>query len=199
MGIDITANQAQQFRFVIESDFATIYTLIINDMQGRSSDLIVDAIGDDVERDYTFDFNSFVGNADFTNVGSIVLEVEAFAEVDTVITFFGTIGPSNQPSASRTPNPPPPPPPGASPSQTPTPTPAPSGNGFTWYTFDDDDNGRSPCGDEQPRKTYFVSDDNIIYYYFFGVNDHLVTTTESGSSILAVAVIFTTAVIALVL
>merc|ERR1711898_76792 len=69
----------------------------------------------------------------------------------------------------------PPPTPGASPS------PSPAG-GFTWYTFDDDDNGRSPCGDEPDRRTYWVSDDNLIYYYFYGFDRPQVLADESANS-----------------
>merc|ERR1712137_260813 len=63
----------------------------------------------------------------------------------------------------------------------PSPSPTPAA-GFTWYTFDDDDNGRSPCGDEPDRRTYWVSDDNIIYYYFFGGNQRDVVVVDDSAS-----------------
>jgi len=65
-----------------------------------------------------------------------------------------------------------------------------------WYTFDDDDEGRSPCG-EVERQTYFLADDNLIYYYFYGnsINDddfvpvYYSSVDGNGAGTLAVSVL----------
>lgn len=193
-GIDLTSNNGDRIRVTIESQIDTTFTLLIEDMSGRQSVALIDVQDSDNAADYDVLFNSdFNGNADFSNVGAIQLEVDVGEQVDTVLSFFAVIGPvsstsSRTPTRTRDP--------AASPSRTPVPnpsessTPPPQGNGFTWYTFDDDDDGRSPCGDEHPRKTYFVSDDNIIYYYFFGAYQGQRYAVETGSPASVLSVCF---------
>merc|ERR1712063_237211 len=176
-GVDITANNGLRFRLLLESDLATLYTITVADVEGRTSESVIDVAGDDTTQEYVIDFDDFQGNADFTNVGAVEIEVELFTQTDAILSLFAVVGP-NVPSPSNSPAP------SSSLSNTPTPSPIVA----TWYTFDDDDEGVSPCGDEPSRKTYWVSDDDIIYYYFFGFNDGLDTVSASSSSILAVCV-----------
>merc|ERR1712137_838277 len=179
-GVDITANNGLRFRLLLESDLATFYTITVADVEGRTSESVIDVAGDDTTQEYVIDFDDFQGNADFTNVGAVEIEVELFTQTDAILSLFAVVGP-NVPSSSL--------------SNTPTPSPIVA----TWYTFDDDDEGVSPCGDEPSRKTYWVSDDDIIYYYFFGFNDGLDTISASSSSILAVCVSLIASAIFLVL
>merc|ERR1712137_953371 len=124
-------------------------------------------ISSDLPTDYTFRVYtstglgtaelSVPGGANFAQVGAIEIEVQLLPNVDSLISSFTTVGP-----AVATPSP--------NPSQAPAASRSPDAE-IDWYTFDDDDNGRSPCGDEPDRKTYFLQDDNIIYYYFYGLPD----------------------------
>merc|ERR1719227_98817 len=168
-GVDMTAGSADGIRALIQTDIDTEYTFTVYGMNGEVSSIQQDIPGTDTTSEYIFPFSSFTGNTDFTRVGAVEILIEAFDNVDTFVSVLRTSGPVVSPSATPTP--------GASPS------PSPAG-GFTWYTFDDDDNGRSPCGDEPDRRTYWVSDDNIIYYYFFGGNqrDRVVVDNDSASS-----------------
>jgi len=207
-GVDITANNGLRFRLLLESDLATFYTITVADVEGRTSESVIDVAGDDTTQEYVIDFDDFQGNADFTNVGAVEIEVELFTQTDAILSLFAVVGP-NVPSPSNSPAPNPSasnsPAPNPSASNTPAPssslsnTPTPSPIVATWYTFDDDDEGVSPCGDEPSRKTYWVSDDDIIYYYFFGFNDGLDTISASSSSILAVCVSLIASAIFLVL
>jgi len=104
-----------------------------------------------VPNDYYVVFTAFSGNADFTRVGSVSLSIQALNDVDTFVNLFALAGPDSTP----------PPPPAVSASPSPIP-------GDTWYRFDDDDDGKSPCGEEADENTVFLADNNIIYYYFYG-------------------------------
>ena len=165
-GVDMTAGSADGIRALIQTDIDTEYTFTVYGMNGEVSSIQQDIPGTDTTSEYILPFSSFTGNTDFTRVGAVEILIEAFDNVDTFVSVFRTTGPVVSPSATPTP--------GASPS------PSPAG-GFTWYTFDDDDNGRSPCGDEPDRRTYWVSDDNIIYYYFYGF-DRPQVLAESANS-----------------
>ena len=155
LGIDLTSNGASAFRAVIESDVETSYVFRI--FSGNTESSFTQTIpGGLPAAEYLFNFSQFSGNADFTNVGAIELQVNAFDNVDAFITFFGTHGPVV--STTNTPQP--------QPSRSPSPSGVPE-----WYTFDDDDNGVSPCSTNEKRRTYFLTESNIIYYYFYGFND----------------------------
>jgi len=157
LSANLLANGANAFRAVIQSDIETEYIFRI--FSGSSQSTFSQSIpGDDISREYFFPFNSFSGSADFANVGAIEIQINANTNVDTFVEFFGTSGPQ---LATVTPSPIP----SASPSRGPA--------KFTWYTFDDDDNGREPCNDTAARPNYFVNDANVIYYYFYGFDDYV--------------------------
>lgn len=169
-GVDLTSGSADSFRLLIQSDIETLYTFTVYGNNGGSSTFDLEVPGDDTTNEYFLAFDDFSGGVDFRNVGAIEILVEAFDNVDTFVEVFKTTGFVVSPSPSPSFIPPPPPE-------------VPSQGTFTWYTFDDDDNGRSPCGDEEPRKTYFVNDENIIYYYFYGF-DPVYEESSSDAAIL---------------
>jgi hypothetical protein len=168
LNIDLTANGATAFRAVIESDVETSYVFRI--FSGNSESTFTQSIPGTPQgagsQEYFFNFSSFNGNADFSNVGAIELQVNAFDNVDSFISFFGTHGPVVSPSGTPQPQP----------SRSPSPSGVPE-----WYTFDDDDNGVSPCSTNEKRRTYFLTESNIIYYYFYGFNDPYENQYSSAS------------------
>ena len=175
-GIDLTANGATAFRAVIQSDIETSYVFRIFSGNAESS-LTQPIPGTSQSAEYLFSFSQFTGNADFTNVGAVELQVNAFDNVDSFISFFGTHGPVSSISPS----------PAARPSRSPSPSPVPE-----WYTFDDDDNGVSPCTTNEKRRTYFLTESNIIYYYFYGFNDpyqNQYLSSASSASVLGLSVV----------
>ena len=176
LSVDLTANGASAFRAVIESDVETSYVFRI--FTGNSESTFTQRIpGTQSSAEYFFNFAEFTGNADFTNVGAIELQVNAFDNVDSYISFFGTHGPVVAPSTSPAPQP----------SRSPSPSGVPE-----WYTFDDDDNGVSPCSTNEKRRTYFLTESNIIYYYFYGFNDpyqNEYLTASDASSALGLSVV----------
>jgi|Transcript_8620 hypothetical protein len=179
-GFDVTlGGAATSLHVIIESDVPTEYTFFFYDANNQlSTSPTLNIPGGDFD-DYFITFATLSGSADLTNLGAMEILVEAFDNVDTTMEGFFFSGPASNPSPSIPP--------------VPTPAPEPSPNGFTWYTFDDDDNGRSPCGDEPDRRSYFLSDDNIVYYYFFGFD---FTTQEESSSDAATAVLSAAAAVA---
>jgi len=180
-GFDITeGGLGGSFIIFLRTDVDTDYTFDVYSPNGNVCTRVVSIPGQSSgteDEEFRINFNSFNGNCDFTNVGAIEVNVFSDSKVDAIASFFGTSGdPDPDPSPSPSGVPP-------APSDAPSPS-APPPGGFTWYTFDDDDNGRSPCGDEPPRRTYFVSDDNIIYYYFFG--DYEYVESSSDATILGI-------------
>lgn len=179
-GENFVALGGSGLRATIQTDIDTEYTFTVYDMNGGQSSITIPVPGEvNVLTDYSLPFSSFSGNADFTNVGAIEIDIELFANVDSTISLIGVEGSVNSASATPQPNP--------SASSTPA--------GSNWYTFDDDDDGISPCGDEEPhRRTYFLSSDRVIYYYFYGQVDDgdTVIVLESGSD---GNVLFTSAVV----
>ena len=164
LGVNLLANSANSFRAVIQSDIDTEYTFRV--FSGSSQSTFTQSIpGDDTSREYVFPFTSFSGSANFANVGAIEIQINANDNVDTFVEFFGTTGPQVE---------------------TVTPSPLPSASTsrgpakFTWYTFDDDDNGREPCNDTVARPNYFVNDANVIYYYFYGFDDYVTINSATG-------------------
>ena len=151
-GVDLTSSSVDSFKLTIETDIDTTYVIDVTDMSGGSSTQSVDIPGNPgVSNDYFILFSAFSGNADFTKAGSVSLTIQGFDNVDTLVNIFSLAGPDTTP----------PPPPAVSPSPSPIP-------GDTWYRFDDDDDGKSPCGEEADEQTVFLADYNIIYYYFYG-------------------------------
>merc|ERR1712137_964111 len=116
-GVDLTTGSGDALNTLIQTDISTSYTFTIYSGSASSS-IQIDIPPSTSPESYELRFSDFTGNADFTNVGAIEILVEAFDNVDTFMTLFGTSGP-----VGTTPPPPPP-----------------QGGGFTWYTFDDDDN-----------------------------------------------------------
>jgi len=166
LGVDLTTGGGDSFRAVIQSDIETSYVLRV--FSGNTESTFTQQIpGNQQSTEYFFSFAAFSGNADFTNAGAVELQVNAFDNVDTFISFFGTHGPV----ASNTPSPLP------QPSRSPSPSPV-----AEWYTFDDDDNGVSPCSTNEKRRTYFLTESNIIYYYFYGFDDPYQNPYLSASS-----------------
>ena len=164
LGANLNANSANSFRAVIQSDIETDY--IFRVYSGNSQSTFTQPIpGDDTSREYFIPFSSFSGSADFNNAGAIEIQINAGDNVDTFVTFFGTSGPQVAT---------------ASPSPVPTPSPSRGPAKFTWYTFDDDDNGREPCNDTAVRPNYFVNDANVIYYYFYGFDDYVTINSATG-------------------
>jgi hypothetical protein len=164
LGVNLLASSANSFRAVIQSDIETQYTFRV--YSGSSQSTLVQRIpGDDTSREYFFPFASFSGSADFANAGAIEIQIDANDNVDTFVEFFGTSGPQ---VATITPSPLP----SASASRGPA--------KFTWYTFDDDDNGREPCNETAARPNYFVNDANVIYYYFYGFDDYVTVNSATG-------------------
>jgi len=185
--IDLTDNGlGRALRFSIVSDLVVIYRVVLysNDGGVCQADVVSDEIyGTDYSIADTIvdiDLGDLDGDCDLSDVGAIELSLEGEDALDAIMRTFELIGLDDpvEPSPSPTPTPNP----SASRPPSPSATPSPA-TGFTWYTFDDDDNGRSPCADEPDRRTYWVSDDNIIYYYFFGGNQRdLVVNNDSASS-----------------
>jgi hypothetical protein len=150
-GIDFTSSSVDSFKLTIQTDLPTTYVLTVTDMSGGSSTEEINIPAAGVPSDYYVVFTAFSGNADFTRVGSVSLSIQALNDVDTFVNLFALAGPDSTP----------PPPPAVSASPSPIP-------GDTWYRFDDDDDGKSPCGEEADENTVFLADNNIIYYYFYG-------------------------------
>jgi len=167
---DLTANQANSFSFLIQSDLATEYTVGIYTATGNRF-FTIEVEGGDVPNEYIVPFSSFNQTGDFSQVGAITLELAAFTNVDALVIFFATFGPNTTVPV------PPPPPPVPAPSRTPEPE-------VEWYTFDDDDEGRSPCGDEPDRVTYFLEDNDVVYYYFYGFDPVVEFSSVSSAPLL---------------
>jgi hypothetical protein len=151
-GIDITEKgKGIAFHLEVVTDIDTAYTFKVYSPDGSVCTAQVTVKGGGVSLDAIVNFSSFTGNCDFNNVGAIELYVDANENVDTITSFFTTVGAPND-------GPAPPPPVG--------------GPGFTWYTVDDDFD-RYPCGEEPPRRSYFVSNQNIVYYYFYKFDEYV--------------------------
>lgn len=180
-GFDVTLNgAATALHVIIDSDQDTEYTFHFYDSNNQlSSSPAIQIAGGTNFEDYFVNFSDLDGSANLASLGAMEIVIEAFGTVDTLMQGFFISGPETVPVPSIPP--------------VPTPAPEASPNGFTWYTFDDDDNGRSPCGDEPDRRSYFLSDDNIVYYYFFGFD---FTTQEASSSDASTAVLSAAAAVA---
>ena len=188
--IDLTdGGLGLSFRFSIISDIETVYSIAIyspNNGVCTADVLFPGIVGTDYDLEDTIvdlSFEDLDGNCDLESVGALELLISGEDAIDAILRTVEIVGLDDpvepSPSPTRTPQPSASRPP--SPTPTPSPTPSPAA-GFTWYTFDDDDNGRSPCGDEPDRRTYWVSDDNIIYYYFFGGNQRDVVVVDDSAS-----------------
>jgi hypothetical protein len=114
-GFDLTQQNGQSFRTLIESDQPT--TIDFRVYTGSSMcTRTVSVPGDDTTNEYILQFSSFTGGCSFSNVGAIEIFVNMGSNVDVLVEFFATYGPvPTTPSPSRTPTP--------TPSQTGTPTP----------------------------------------------------------------------------
>lgn len=143
-GLNFKQNGGDAFLCSIESDIDTIYSFAVTDLNGVTGQADLQITGGAGLIEFNLLFSDFDSNVDFTKVGSVEVLIEAFDNVDTFVDFIGVTGPIlDNPSPSPRPN-------------------------DDWYTFDDDDNGVSPCTTNEKRRTYFLSDDKLIYYYFYG-------------------------------
>jgi len=155
-GVDLTKSGADSFQVTIQTDLTSTYVISVTDMKGATSSLTFDIQGDPGISDiYYGTFKLFTGNADFTNVGAIELQIQGVPNLETSVQLLALASTS---SGSGGPVPK---------AATASPTPAAVGN--TWYRFDDDDNEQSPCGEDAQGNTVFLADNNIIYYYFYGL------------------------------
>merc|ERR1711976_1146130 len=92
----------------IETDVDTEYTFTIYSTDGGECNRAVTIPGGNGQDDYFLDYSSFSGNCDFTSVGAVEILVEAFDNVDSIITLVATNGlEDNSPSRTptRTPSP----------------------------------------------------------------------------------------------
>merc|ERR1712137_170022 len=155
--IDLTdGGLGLSFRFSIISDIETVYSIAIyspNNGVCTADVLFPGIVGTDYDLEDTIvdlSFEDLDGNCDLESVGALELLISGEDAIDAILRTVEIVGLDDpvepSPSPTRTPQP--------SASRPPSPTPAPAA-GFTWYTFDDDDNGRSPCGDEPDRRTYW--------------------------------------------
>jgi len=129
--LDFTfAGSANQFKTIVDSDHATTYTITLTS-PGKTCSAEVDVQEADGEKTHLINFSSFTGGCDFTKIGSVDMQVEAFVAVDASLQIFSVIGtePSPSPappspsaiaSVSRSNSPPPSPSPGASQSAPPS-------------------------------------------------------------------------------
>ena len=143
-GINFTERGGEAFRVNVQTDIDTIYTFSVTDMSGNSGEAEIEVLEGNVLTNVFLEFSDFDGNVDFSRIGSVQIQIEAFDSVDCFMDLLGVVGPP----------------------QLASPSPRPEVD--DWYTFDDDDNGVSPCTTNQKRRTYFLSDDQLIYYYFYG-------------------------------
>lgn len=90
---DLTKNSADGFVISASSDHpATLGITIYSDGARVSSySLVIPPTDEMVE--YTILFSQFTGNADFADVGAVVLQIEADTNVDVLVDFVGTSGP----------------------------------------------------------------------------------------------------------
>jgi len=168
--IDITADSAFAFQLVVQTDIDTEYTIDLFSVGGGSGSAILEVPGGNTAVQFLVLYTDFDGNVDFTAISAIQITVECHENVDALLLTFTTWGPST-PSQTATPAPP-----AFTASKSPNPY-------VSWYTFDDDDEGISPCGDEGDRRTYFLEDGDIVYYYFYGFPDPepVLISVNSGS------------------
>jgi len=163
--IDFTfAGSANQFKSIIDSDHATTYTITVSS-PGKTCSAEIDVGEDEGETTHLTNFNEFTGGCDFTKIGAIEIQVEAFVAVDASLKIFSVIGvppPSPTPvspsplppSESRSNSPPPTPSPGASQSNTPSQQCLCHCPAFTCELIFDPD-------DDENNAYYFDDDDNV--------------------------------------
>jgi hypothetical protein len=175
-GVDLTSDSAFAFQLVVQSDLVTEYTLTVYSLGGGQGSATIDIPAGNSPNQFLIAYTDFDGDVDFTEVGAIEILVEAHQNVDALMFDFTTWGAVVSPSGT-------PPPVQVSASRTPEPY-------IEWYTFDDDDDGVSPCGDEPDRRTYFLEDGDIVYYNFYGFPDPVVPyESVSGASTLAAGIL----------
>jgi len=99
--IDFTfTGSANQFKTIVDSDHATVYTVTLTS-PGKTCSAEVNVDEDAGEQTHLINFSSFTGGCDFTKIGSVDLQVEAFVAVDASVKIFSVIG--TQPSPSPAP------------------------------------------------------------------------------------------------
>lgn len=189
-GVDLTeGGLGESFHTIIETDIATNYDINVYSPNGNKCTTTKSVPAGNVPQDSIILFSSFSGNCDFDNVGAIELVIQAFANVDVIVTLFATQGDPDPvtPSLSATPSISNSPSQGASPSPSPSPLPVaecfcqcPAFTCELIFDVDDDNN----------HALFFVDDDGFAnskgyfggygYYYANGVG-------QSGSASTIVA------------
>lgn len=174
---DLTdGGQALGITFNLLTDITTNYDFFFFDTAGGTCQFTQDILPNTEFASFQIPFSSIPGNCDFTDIGAIEFQVDGANNVDTIIQFFGVYGVvDSPPSPPATPQPP---------------------GGFTWYTFDDDDNGRSPCSSEPDRRTYFLDDNEIIYYYFYGFEYEKPESSDAAVNVISTVAVLSMAVLA---
>ena len=189
-GIDLTdGGLGESFHTIIETDIATSYDIHVYSPNGNKCSTSKSVPAGNIAQDSVLLFSSFTGSCDFENVGAIEIVIQAFANVDVIVTLFATQGDPDpvtpsitaSPSISNSPSQ------GASPSPSPSPLPVaecfcqcPAFTCELIFDVDDDNN----------HALFFVDDDGFAnskgyfggygYYYANGVG-------QSGSASTVVA------------
>jgi len=175
-GIDLTTAGASAFQLVAQSDLVTEYTITVYSAGGAQGSREIPIPAGNAPNQFLVLYSDFDGNVDFTKVGAIEVLCQAHENVDALMFDFTTFGAVVSLSGT-------PPPVQVSQSKTPEPN-------IEWYTFDDDDDGVSPCGDEPDRRTYFLEDGDIVYYNFYGFPDPAIPyASVSGASVLVAGIL----------
>jgi len=89
-GVNLRDNAASHFLITATSDHPTLMTIRVYSGEGLLSESVTVIDGGVAKNDYLIPFSSFSGNADFTNVGALELEISANIAVDAVIYSFAT-------------------------------------------------------------------------------------------------------------
>ena len=159
--VDFSQNGGTTLHAIISSDQLCSYTFQVYTGAGLST-FTQNIPGDDTFHDYFIPFTSFTGNANFQQVGAFRVQYNVGVNVDTSLAELEIVGP-----------------PPASPLPSPSRTPAGSAVPWVWYTGPDDDNGREPCGELDPRPEYFKTEKHKPYIYIFEYEDYIVESSAS--------------------
>jgi len=208
-GVDLTFSGVATFLYVnIANDVSTEYDFQVTSTSGTTCTFTLQIAGTDGNSpriDYYIPYSLFTPSTCFSSVGSIQVALQQFEQVDSQLYLFAIFGSVPSGTPTRTPAPPtqsPTPSQTTAPSQSSTPSGSPTPSStpsqvLSWYTFDDDDEGVSPCGDELPRRTYFLDNDLVIYYYFYGNgddNDVNKFYSDSSAGVLSLSAVLVSAI-----
>jgi len=198
-GIDLTqGGTTTEFSVVVQSDQSTSYSIFAYGPDGTKCTNSFDVPQGNIVVNSQLTFTSFTGTCSFSNIGALEIYVQAFANVDTLVSDFKTEGTNpTTPTATITPSP------GALPSNSPSPSSPPSravapsqGECYCFcpaftceLVFDPDD--------DENNAYFFVSDDGFARskgyfggygFYYAGQN----RTNDASSLVVSVFTILTT-------